>query len=387
MLETHYKVLHITGTMNMGGAEVMLMDFLRYKSNNLHFDFLVNYNKNTGIVDGDFDDEIRSSGCSIHHIPAQWDIGPLKYKKLLNAICEDTKPNIVHIHMNAKSGIIAWAARMAGVENVIVHSHADLKIRGHWVKVFLSNQELRFQKWLIAKYATHFWGCSIEANKSLFYPSLLGDKKSTVINNAIDSEKFATPELKIVEELKSSYNFPENTLVLGNVGRVVRHKNISFILQVLSAYKKQKKEVAFVFAGRGADEAYLAQFWAEAKEKGVDDKIVHLGVRYDVENVMATFDVFVGSALQEGFGLVAVEAQAAGLPCVLYTGFPKTVDMNLNLVTFLNNLDAIKWTKAINLLSKKNNDFTLVKKAIITKGFDSKSNTKEIERRYNLLIK
>ena len=102
---------------------------------------------------------------------------------------------------------------------------------------------------------------------------------------------------------------------------------------------------------------------------------------------MATFDVFVGSALQEGFGLVAVEAQAAGLPCVLYTGFPKTVDMNLNLVTFLNNLDAIKWTKAINLLSKKNNDFTLVKKAIISKGFDSESNTKEIERRYNLLMK
>ena len=45
--------------MNMGGAEVMLMDFLRYKSTNLHFDFLVNYKKNTGIVDGDFDDEIE----------------------------------------------------------------------------------------------------------------------------------------------------------------------------------------------------------------------------------------------------------------------------------------------------------------------------------------
>jgi glycosyltransferase EpsF len=375
------KVLHITGTMNMGGAEVMLMDFLRYKSTNLHFDFLVNYKKNTGIVDGDFDDEIRSSGCSIHHIPVQWDIGPLKYKKLLNAICEEIEPDIVHIHMNAKSGIIAWAARMAGVEKVIVHSHADLKIRGHWAKVFLSNQELRFQKWLIAKYATHFWGCSIEANKSLFYPSLLDDKRSAVINNAIDAEKFASPELKLVEELKSSYNFSENTLILGNVGRIVRHKNISFILQLLEEYKKQGKEVAFVFAGRGADEAYLAQFWAEAKERGVDDKIVHLGVRYDVENVMATFDVFVGPALQEGFGLVAVEAQAAGVPSVLYKGFPSSVDMGEDMIEFMDDFDVNNWIVAVNAMSRKRSNNSIIN-AIRQKGFDVKNNAQKIELLY-----
>ena len=84
---------------------------------------------------------------------------------------------------------------------------------------------------------------------------------------------------------------------------------------------------------------------------------------------------------------MAVEAQAAGLPSVLYTGFPKTVDMNLNLVTFLDNFTIIEWVKAIKQLPKKNNDFNLIKTAIITEGFDSQFNAKEIEERYNLLLK
>ena len=375
------KVLHITGTMNMGGAEVMLMDLLRYKSDNLHFDFLVNYTKGTGIVQGDFDDEIRSLGGGIHYIPAQWAIGPVKYKRRLKELCEEIQPEIVHIHMNAKSGIIAWAAYKAGIQKIIVHSHADLKIRGHWAKVFLSKLELRFQKWLIAKYATHFWGCSVEANRSLFYPRLLDNKRSAVINNAIDAEKFASPDVDVVKALKASYNFPENTLVLGNVGRVVRHKNISFILQVLSAYKKQKKEVAFVFAGRGADEAYLAQFWAEAKERGVDDKIVYLGVRYDVENVMATFDVFVGPALQEGFGLVAVEAQAAGVPSVLYKGFPSSVDMGEDMIEFMDDFDVNNWIVAVNAMSRKRSNNSIIN-TIRQKGFDVKNNAQKMETLY-----
>ncbi|MDC1395831.1 glycosyltransferase, partial [Bacteroidia bacterium] len=288
---------------------------------------------------------------------------------------------IVHIHMNAKSGVMALAAYRAGARKIIVHSHADLKIRGHWAKVFFSKLELRFQKWLIAKYATHFWGCSVEANRSLFYPRLLDNKRSAVINNAIDAERFTSPDGDVVEELKASYNLPKNTLVLGNVGRVVRHKNIIFILKILEEYKSQGKEVAFVFAGRGADEVYLTEFWAEAKDRGVDDKIVHLGVRYDIENVMATFDVFVGPALQEGFGLVALEAQAAGLPSVLYKGFPSSVDMGENMIEFMDDFDVNNWTVAVNAISRKRCNNSMIN-TIRKKGFDVKHNAQKIELLY-----
>jgi glycosyltransferase EpsF len=70
-------VLQVTGAMNRGGAEVMLMDIFRNIGPQFHFDFLINYNKKKGIVEGDFDNEILSNGSTLFYIPAQWEIGPI----------------------------------------------------------------------------------------------------------------------------------------------------------------------------------------------------------------------------------------------------------------------------------------------------------------------
>lgn len=382
------KVLHVVGAMNRGGAEVMLMDIYRNISTKVHFDFLVNYKIKQGILKGNFDDEIKLKGGQIEYIGAQWDIGFFNYiKEFKKVIDKIDKPDIVHIHMNAKSGIIALAAKRAGIRHIIIHSHADLKFRGSFISKLVSNIELIIQKKLMASSANRFWGCSQEANESLFYKRLLTPEKSAIIKNAVDVGSYQNVTIESVNKLRESYGVNENTIIFGNVGRVVRHKNVAFIIDVLDKLNKMNVDFVFVFAGRDEQPDYLQEILKKVKQYNIEDKVKYLGVREDIPVVMNSFDVFLGSALQEGFGLVAVEAQAAGLPCVLYTGFPETVDMNLNLVTFLNNLDATKWADAIKLLPKKNNDFTLIKDAIISKGFDSVSNTKGIEKRYNLLMK
>ena len=70
------KILHVTGAMNRGGAEVMLMDIYRNISEKFHFDFLINYKHKLGVVKGDFDEEIQANGAQIKYIPTQWDVGP-----------------------------------------------------------------------------------------------------------------------------------------------------------------------------------------------------------------------------------------------------------------------------------------------------------------------
>jgi glycosyltransferase EpsF len=387
MSKNKIKVLHVVGSMNRGGAEVMLMDIYRNISTDVHFDFLINYKVKVGINKGDFDDEIRAKGGRIEHIGSQWDLGFLKYIRAFKKVVQKLNPDIVHIHMNAKSGVIALAAKKSGIKNIIIHSHADLKFRGSLLSRVVGKLELLFQKQLMATSANSFWGCSQEANESLFYRRLLTSKKSAIIKNAVDVNSYQNISITNVKKLRETYGIKKGAIVLGNVGRVVKHKNVSFIMDVLDKANKENIDFVFVFAGRDEQPDYLEEILKKAKLYNIAEKIKYLGVREDIPVVMNSFDAFLGPALQEGFGLVAVEAQAAGLPCVLYTGFPKTVDMSLNLITFLNNLDATKWTKAIKLLPKKNNDFTLVKKAIISKGFDSESNTMEIERRYNLLCK
>lgn len=383
------KILHVTGAMNRGGAEVMLMDIYRNISEKFHFDFLINYKHKLGVVKGDFDEEIQANGAQIKYIPTQWDIGPKKYAFEFKKKCKEIGvPDIVHIHMNAKSGVIAWAAKKAGIKTVIVHSHADLKFRGNLVSRVLSQLELQFQKRLIAKYADYYWGCSNEANASLFYERLLTKNKAAVINNAIDTKAFQMVSDEAVEKLRKSYNITENTLVLGNVGRIVSHKNVLFIIEVLNELQKKGLDVVFVFAGRAEQPDYLQRIFQKAEEYKITERIRYLDVRDDVPVVMHSFDVFMGPALKEGFGLVAVEAQAAGLPCYLYKGFPKTVDMNLDLVTFFDSFSVSEWTDAIFYDVSQNKKIAKeeIGEKIMSKGFDIETNTRKIEELYSKIV-
>lgn len=383
------KILHVTGAMNRGGAEVMLMDIYRNISEKFHFDFLINYKHKLGVVKGDFDEEIQANGAQIKYIPTQWDIGPKKYAFEFKKKCKEIGvPDIVHIHMNAKSGVIAWAAKKAGIKTVIVHSHADLKFRGNLVSRVLSQLELQFQKRLIAKYADYYWGCSNEANASLFYERLLTKNKAAVINNAIDTKAFQMVSDEAVEKLRKSYNINENTLVLGNVGRIVSHKNVLFIIEVLNELQKKGLDVVFVFAGRAEQPDYLQRIFQKAEEYKITERIRYLDVRDDVPIVMHSFDVFMGPALKEGFGLVAVEAQAAGLPCYLYKGFPKTVDMNLDLVTFFDSFSVSEWTDAIFYDVSQNKKIAKeeIGEKIMSKGFDIETNTRKIEELYSKIV-
>ena len=201
----------------------------------------------------------------------------------------------------------------------------------------------------------------------------------------MDVEVYQAVLNKDVDELRESYEINEQTIVFGNVGRVVRHKNVDFIIDVLNELQKEQIDFVFVFAGRDEQPDYLKEIFDKAKQYDLLDKIIYLGVRDDIPVVMNSFDVFIGPALQEGFGLVAVEAQAAGVPCVLYNGFPKSVDMGFGLVKFLNNFEVSNWVLTIKDLPKKKFNFKDIKAGITSRGFDSKSNTKRIENLYKLM--
>jgi glycosyltransferase EpsF len=175
---------------------------------------------------------------------------------------------------------------------------------------------------------------------------------------------------------------------VGNVGRIVRHKNVLFIIDVLKALIDQGLDCKFVFAGRADQQQYLKEIEDKVALLQLQDRIIYLGLRTDIPAVMSSFDVFVGPALKEGFGLVAVEAQAAGVPCVLYTGFPKSVDMELNLVTFLDEFSVAEWVEAIVKMKEgRQESKEKIKNKIIELGFDSQANTKQIEARYVTMLK
>lgn len=372
------KVLQVTGTMNRGGAEVMLMDILRNKPDDVHFDFLVNNPPEDLERKGVFDDEIKSYGCEIRHIGTQLRIGPRTYIRQFRKIYDELHPDVIHIHLNAKCGIIALAAHKAGCKRIITHCHADIRFRGSLLSRLFCEGEMFVQKFLIAWYGTDWWGCSVEANNRLYWPWIR--KKSVVVNNSIDLKAYKSVKSEAVTALRSSYCLPDSTLVLGNVGRIVPHKNIAFVVDVMHELMQQGVDVAFVIAGRDDSPEYTAAMRDKAMLMGIpQDRLLFLGERGDIPTVMHTFDIFVGPALKEGFGLVAVEAQAAGVPCVLYEGFPKTVDMQVGLCAFQTDFDVSKWADAVikaNTTIKV--DKNTVHHQICALGFDAVENAKMV---------
>ena len=187
--------------------------------------------------------------------------------------------------------------------------------------------------------------------------------------------------------MRKSWGVSSNTIVFGNVGRIVAHKNIDFLLDVLNVYQTVNSDFIFVIAGRIEDQTYYDAFTIKAKSYGLTEKIKYIGVRSDVPLIFRSFDVFLGPALKEGFGMVAVEAQAAGLPSVLYTGFPKSVDMELGLVTFIQNFEVNNWVEAIKNINFKRVDLKEVKKKIVLKGFNIQTNVEIIEMMYRKIVK
>lgn len=380
------KVLQVTGTMNRGGAEMMLMDILRNKPDDVHFDFLVNNPPEDLERKGVFDDEIKSYGCEIRHIGTQLRIGPRTYIRQFRKIYDELHPDVIHIHLNAKCGVIALAAHKAGCKKIITHCHADIRFRGSLPSRLFSEGEMFLQKFLIAWFGTDWWGCSAEANRRLYWPWIR--KKSVVINNSINLKAYQSAKHEDVKAIRASYGFPDTTLILGNVGRIVPHKNIAFVVDVMAELKKRGVDVAFVIAGRDDTPDYTNEIRQKASSMGIPkDRLLFLGERGDIPTVMHTFDVFVGPALKEGFGLVAVEAQAAGVPCVLYKGFPKTVDMQMGLCAFQTDFDASKWADAV----KKANttmkvDRTAVYNHICVLGFDAFENAKMVCGLYAKMI-
>ena len=73
----------------------------------------------------------------------------------------------------------------------------------------------------------------------------------------------------------------------------------------------------------------------KVKSLGLSDRVIFAGVRSDVNALMQAMDVFVFPSLFEGLGIVAVEAQAAGLPCVVSDRIPRECEKTQGLVTFL----------------------------------------------------
>ena len=166
------------------------------------------------------------------------------------------------------------------------------------------------------------------------------DKYYRVIHNAINIKQFAYNQQKR-DSLRRDLGI-ENKLVIGNVGRFHFQKNHEFLIRIFAEIHKRNKQSVLLLVGQGELEADIRE---QVRRLHLEEHVSFLGLRNDVSDLMSAMDVFLFPSVFEGLGIVAIEAQASGLPCIVSTEVPQDAKVTDRIKFIPLSLSAEEWAK------------------------------------------
>lgn len=313
------RVLQVFGGLDRGGSETIVMNLYRnIDRDRIQFDFVTHQ-----AVKGDYEDEIEKLGGRIFRIPRYKVINHLSYiKAWKNLLRNHPEWKIVHGHMYTLASIYLNVAKKEG-RLTIAHSHNTSNGKG--VKAFVQDM---IEKPL-PSIADRFMACSDDAGLWLFGEDIIKSDRYLILPNAIDVDRFRYNE-KTRLNMRNSLNI-EDKIVLGHVGRYNYQKNFPFLLELIDKLRDINPRYLLLQIGDGKENKELKDL---IKEKNLEDSVKLLGVRDDIPNLMQAMDFFVFPSVYEGLGIVAVEAQASGLRCLVSDKIPAEVQLT-KLVEYL----------------------------------------------------
>ena len=361
------RILHSVSNMDRAGIETMLMNYYRHiDREKVQFDFLCNK-----VKPGAYDDEIKALGGKIYHTPG---LNPLKYFQYLKFMKELFSENgdyrILEAH-NGSFGVYAlYAAKRNNIPIRIFHAHGA-SITKDW-KLPLK----LVCKALLPGCMTHRFSCGVAAATCYFGESSYGSKKYELIPNAIEVERFVyNPQFR--DKIRKQYCL-EDKHVIGHVGRFMKQKNHTFLLDVFAKVAARDRDAILVLLGDGE---LFSDMKKKAIELGLDERIIFTGNVGNVNEWYNAFDVFVLPSVWEGLPVVGVEAQANDLPCVFSDSITKEIGLShkAKFVSLTASID--QWVNEImsSIQEKERNNNTVL---ITENHYNITQEAKKLQERY-----
>ena len=364
-MEKTIRVAHVMGKMMSGGVESIIMNYYRHiDKDKVQFDFIVDEDSTVIPID-----EIEKLGGKVIMVPPYQKLH--KYMIKLAKVFKENEYQIVHSNINALSVFPMMAAKIAGVKIRIAHNHSTSNNKE--IKITLVKNVLKpFSKIFPNKY----FACSELAGKWLFGEDFYNEGRVKLIKNAIDISKFIYNEDKrtcIRKEMEL-----EDKFVIGHVGRFMFQKNHDFLIEIFNEVNKIDNNVYLLLIGEGELENSI---YEKVEKLGLTSKVKFLGIRDDVNDIMQAMDVFVFPSRYEGLGMVAVEAQAAGLKTIVSDEIP--IEAKVTELLEYCNLEQTPKEWAIKILESKNGYLRQdTSKEIEDNGYEIKRASKKLEEIY-----
>ena len=286
---TKRRVLHVMGTAEPAGTAIFrIIESLAEAIDSEKYEITV-----CSLVDGEFVDRFNELGLRsscVHWSGALSDpMGAARYARLLRS----TNPDIIHLHTGGR--LLTRMGRLLTHARIVRHVHGRAsEVTGAVPDTFV----LPERDALIAN--------------SQIVADFTGDPRAIVIYPGIDVSGFLLPRT------------PHDGVVVGTACRLEPVKGISCLIEAMAMVKNEFPGLRLEIAGDGSLRDLLTR---QAVDLGVSKQVSFLGWRHHLPPILAGWDIFVLPSLDEGFGVAALEAMAAGLPVIASAagGLPELV--------------------------------------------------------------
>ena len=361
------KVLQIGLSSNPGGVETCIINYVMHLDiEKFRVDFADIYGE--GIA---FSKEIRDRGCSIFILP-NYKKHPLKMAKELKRILLKKKYDIVHINLLSAANLLpVIISNKYSNSKVIVHSH-NAAIPSNRVRRILNNINIQ----ILRNMKVEKWACGEKAGQWMWGRSF---QSSNILENAIDVEKFRSPDPLGVQSAFDETGFNKDSIIIGFIGHLVEQKNVMFLPEIMQELNKRSAQYKLLLIGTGPMHDSLEE---KFEELGVNNLVFWAGNKNDIENWYHIMNVFILPSRFEGFPMVGVEAQAAGLPCLFSDQISREIKLSDSVKFISIDSGAGIWASEIEKVSQDiyvNNKFSSEKYNIV-------SAAKRLERKYQVLV-
>ena len=366
------KVLHYIAGFLFGGIESMFLNWYEHiDKNRIEFELL----KRT---QDDNTDELRrfqAMGGTVHKLN---ELSASRIFDFRNNVKEFFAKHhdydILHVHGSNDPFVMQYAKKY-GIKVIILHSHAAL------VNKKTGYRHLKNLFDLINKaYVDQYFACSKKAGEYRFGIKNVQSHKVKIINNAVKVSNFVfDPQIR--NEYRTQLGI-ENKFVVGHVGRMTFQKNYPFLIDIFYEVAQKNDNAILLLVGDGPDYPEIKD---KVDELGLADKVIFLGIRTDVTNLLLAMDVFLLPSRWEGLPVTVIEAQATGIQCVVADTITDEASITPNIEFISLETPAEFWADRINEHSKgyerKN-----MEKTIAGAGYDIGTQVKEMEKLYRAMI-
>ena len=325
------RILVFGLTKTVGGVESYIRNLIyNIDLTEYFFDFLIVGEEEKACFEDEFNEFFNDGINHFYHCP-NMKKGFISTNRWLKEFYQSHHYDLIYMNVTTAARIMYcnYAVTKQGVP-LITHNHC-----GNAVSKWASINNNLFRGYTTRKSAVKL-ACSDEA---FTYGFTCDKSEGMIIKNGIDVNRFAFDEL-VRTELRAELGIMDNQIVVGHIGRFAIEKNQKFFIDLS---KELGERYVFVCVGDGE---LKDEFYNDVRRNNLEKQFRILPFSRQAEKYYSVMDVFAMPSLYEGLPLVAVEAQAAGLPCVFSDTISRQSDIcGHSVYVSIKNKDS--WIEAI----------------------------------------